>query len=115
MLYSDAAQTAAVIKYSDVPDEFIGTLLPPLTLTVDEFLEFMLHGICGESGSLDHEDPLAARASWTSEHPTQPLSHDLSVHSPSPLHTPFFHSSTPPNLKKLAPLLSMDFAFPLRL
>ena len=29
--YSDTA--AAVIKYSDVPDEFISTLLPPLTLT----------------------------------------------------------------------------------
>jgi hypothetical protein len=51
--YSEAAQTAVVFNYDDIPNCLLGheALLPPLDLSVNQFLVYQLHALCAKPGS----------------------------------------------------------------
>ncbi|KAF8319024.1 hypothetical protein DL93DRAFT_266184 [Clavulina sp. PMI_390] len=105
--YSDAAQTAVVVKYHKVPRDLIGALLPSAAICVNDFLAFNLPQLCVPSNLGDASACLA----WSSSPPSSTLSAKLleSLKLPEPEKLYRFLVSAPPKGTQSVRVNSLEF------
>jgi hypothetical protein len=100
--YSEAAQTAIVFNYDDIPNCLVGpeALLPPLDISVNQFLLYQLHSLCAKPGKRDG----VATIAWSLHNTVAPVNlHFLCAFllpDPDTLHA-FIMSSVPDGTKSV--------------